>query len=51
MLEENDYKTTDLLSPFFREVVGVCCGSLQAAPVADVFTEYVDTIRGTRNED
>lgn len=45
MLEAKEYENIDLVSPFSGEVVDVCCGKTEEAPVIYVSTQYVDQIQ------
>lgn len=50
VLEGKHYENIDLLSPRFGEIVGVCCGKSQAAPVTDGSTQYAYSVRASRKD-
>lgn len=42
MIEEVDYDSVDLISPFTSTIVEECCGTVEIYPVTKVYTESVD---------
>lgn len=42
MLEESDYDSVDMVSPFLGSIIHPCRGEVDYAPVTTTFTNYVD---------